>query len=228
MLKGKVEIGEEEVCKILAISKIKLARWVEEGKIPCKYRLRGYYFIKSEVLKWARERRINFKEENKEFLNSLKENFLSYAISSSPVNFSLKGNNIQDVFKNAVEIILNDRKEFSSLSLLDELLKRESVASTGVGNGVALPHPCRNKDLDINNLYIPFFRLEKGVDFRAVDGKDVSLLFFIFSPTPQLHLKTLSRIGHFLREDEFVAFLKSCQSHEQLVSEIKKREQLLN
>lgn len=82
--------------------------------------------------------------------------------------------------------------------VLHALLEREAEGSTGVGQGVAVPHA----QLDgLPDLRAVFVRLEAPVDFDAVDGKPVDLLFALFAPTGDsaVHLRALARVSRLLR-----------------------------
>jgi PTS system nitrogen regulatory IIA component len=84
-------------------------------------------------------------------------------------------------------------------------LAREKLLSTGVGNGVAIPHP---RD-PVTTLRAPaivvFGRAERGIDFGAADGKPVHLFFLICSQSIELHLHLMGRMAHLLRHQGFVA-----------------------
>ncbi len=87
--------------------------------------------------------------------------------------------------------------------LLQLLLAREMLASTGVGGGIAVPHPRSPIVLDVEvppTLLLCFPR--QPVDFKAIDGKPVSALFLLLSPTIQDHLRMLSQLSYALHDAE--------------------------
>jgi PTS system nitrogen regulatory IIA component len=83
--------------------------------------------------------------------------------------------------------------------IFDTLLQRERLGSTGVGRGVAIPH---GKLAGLKRIVGLFARLEKPVDFEAVDGEPVDLVFLLLAPESAGadHLKALARISRLLRE----------------------------
>lgn len=89
----------------------------------------------------------------------------------------------------------------------DALLERESLGPTGVGHGVALPH-ARLKGLD--HVVGVFIRLEKPLDFAAVDRQPVDLAFALFAPAESgvEHLKALALVSRTLRQPEICAKLR--------------------
>lgn len=103
---------------------------------------------------------------------------------------------LQELAKRAAQITgLHERVIF------DVLLERERLGTTGVGNGIAIPH---GKLPDLTRLYGLFARLEKPVDFEAVDDQPVDLIFLLLAPegAGADHLKALARISRLLRDRE--------------------------
>lgn len=92
--------------------------------------------------------------------------------------------------------------------LFDTLLQRERLGSTGIGNGIAIPH---GKLSELPNLTGVFARLEKPVDFEAVDGEPVDLMFLLLAPEEAGadHLKALARTARILRDSAKAAKLRA-------------------
>jgi fructose-specific phosphotransferase system IIA component len=85
---------------------------------------------------------------------------------------------------------------------LRDVIEREKVMSTGIGNGVAIPHAYTD---GVNRLVAGFFRTRKGVDFAALDGKKVDLFFIILGPkaSRRNHIKVLAKISRLLNHEDF-------------------------
>ncbi len=92
--------------------------------------------------------------------------------------------------------------------IFDALLQRERLGSTGIGNGIALPH---SKLPKCKAIFGVFARLEKPIDFEATDGAAVDLVFLLIAPESAGadHLKALARIARVLRDPGRVAKLRS-------------------
>jgi len=90
----------------------------------------------------------------------------------------------------------------SAAKLTDTLLEREKLGSTGIGEGIAIPH---GKLPGITGLLAAFGRSRKGVDFAAIDGKPTSLFFVLFAPenSAGIHLKALARISRLFKGAPF-------------------------
>ena len=82
------------------------------------------------------------------------------------------------------------------------ILEREKLGSTGIGEGVAIPH---GKMKGIDHILCAFGRSKKGIDFDAVDGKPVHIFFLLLAPEDSagLHIQMLSRISRILRDPSF-------------------------
>lgn len=91
--------------------------------------------------------------------------------------------------------------------IFDTILQRERLGSTGVGNGIAIPH---GKLTGIQHITGVFARLEVPVDFEALDDQPVDLVFLLLAPegAGADHLKALSRIARVLRDEDIVAKIR--------------------
>jgi len=103
----------------------------------------------------------------------------------------------------------------SERAILEILLQREKLGSTGVGNGVAIPH---GKLAKLNSVFGLFARLERPVDFEALDGQPVDLVFLLLAPegAGADHLKALARVARLLRDPEVARKLRSSQDADAL------------
>ncbi len=92
-------------------------------------------------------------------------------------------------------------------SILDKLLERERLGSTGVGQGIAIPHA---KFAEITNVVGVFARLEQPIDFESIDDRPVDLIFLLIAPEAggAEHLRTLARVSRLLRNQELCEKLR--------------------
>lgn len=95
--------------------------------------------------------------------------------------------------------------------IFDVILQRERLGSTGVGNGIAIPHGKLNSISSIKGI---FARLETPIDFEALDEQPVDLVFLLLAPegAGADHLKALSRIARVLRDQDLVTKLRASDS----------------
>jgi nitrogen PTS system EIIA component len=106
--------------------------------------------------------------------------------------------------KQAIQEIAARAAAVSGLServIFETLLQRERLGSTGIGHGIAIPH-CKLAKLE--KLFGVFARLERPIDFEAVDGQPVDLIFLLLAPegAGADHLKALARVARLLRDPD--------------------------
>jgi PTS system nitrogen regulatory IIA component len=119
---------------------------------------------------------------------------------------------LQEIAAKAAELTgQNDR------AILEILLQREKLGSTGVGNGVAIPH---GKLPKLESVFGLFARLERPIDFEALDGQPVDLIFLLLAPegAGADHLKALARVARLLRDPEVARKLRNSREVETLYS----------
>ncbi|MFM8477677.1 MAG: PTS sugar transporter subunit IIA [Planctomycetaceae bacterium] len=122
---------------------------------------------------------------------------------------SLKSTRKEDVIRE-MAASLREAGAFSAAneeSVVAAILKREELGSTGIGNGVAVPH---TKHPSVEKLSATVGISRSGVDFASLDGEDVFILFLVVSPPdrPGDHLRGLQNISQHLRSPDFCNFLK--------------------
>ena len=122
----------------------------------------------------------------------------------------------------AIRAMVSALKEAGSIGEEDEenivaaILKREDLGSTGIGNGVAVPH---TKHPSVDRLIATVALAKEGVDFASLDGEAVYILFLLVSPPdrPGDHLRGLENISRHLRKQNFCNFLRQASSKEEIV-----------
>src|SRR5271168_257581 len=117
---------------------------------------------------------------------------------------------LQELARRAAELTgLNER------AIFDVLLERERLGTTGVGNGIAIPH---GKLANLPRLYGLFARLEKPINFDSIDEQPVDLIFLLLAPESAGadHLKALARISRLLRDRTICEKLRGSDNAEAL------------
>src|SRR5918911_3946291 len=101
--------------------------------------------------------------------------------------------------------------------IFDTLLQREKLGSTGVGHGVAIPHGRMTK---LDKLFGLFARLDRPVDFEALDGQPIDLVFVLLAPegAGADHLKALARIARLLRDQDVAKKLRASRDAQAIYS----------
>jgi len=103
--------------------------------------------------------------------------------------------------------------------LLQVMMAREELATTAIGDGIAIPHVRNPVVLHIPQSFVSLCFLEQPVDFGALDGKPVTCLFTVISASVRAHLHLLSRIAFVLRDAEFKECVLKQEAREKILQE---------
>lgn len=105
----------------------------------------------------------------------------------------------------------------------EAVIEREKIMSTGVGKGLAIPH---GKTTGIGETYAAFAILKNPIDYEAIDGEPVNMVFMLAGPqsSNSLHIKMLSRISRLMNNGDFRERLLECSSAEEIIEQFKKEE----
>ncbi|GHV87129.1 PTS IIA-like nitrogen regulatory protein PtsN [Spirochaetia bacterium] len=109
--------------------------------------------------------------------------------------------------------------------LLRAVLEREALMSTGIGCGLALPHPRNPVISEAEKQFVTIAFPESPVNWNSLDGKDVYAVLLIVSASAKLHLHTLSKINFLCQQKSFETLLQSRASPEDIIKAIRNIEQ---
>jgi nitrogen PTS system EIIA component len=216
-----MQLGVREVAELLNVSEKTVYRWLKQGKLPA-YRVNEQYrFNRAELLEWATSEKLQVSpqifadpEGSSQPLPNMAE-----AIRAGGINYRVGGGDKSAVLRSVVELMrLPDEvdREF----LVQVLLARESLGSTGIGDGIAIPHVRNPIVLHIPRPMVTVCFLERPIDFGALDGKLVHTLFTLVSPTIRAHLHLLSRLSFALREPRFHNAITTQASREEILEAV--------
>ena len=202
-----MQMTVKDAAKSLNVAEKTVYRWIQSGGLPA-YRVAGQYRINRAMLfDWATSKRINFSPESQQKeLDRSPLPTLSQALQDGGIHYRLGGSSKPEVLKSLVGLlkvpdIIN--RDF----LLQALLAREQLQSTGIGDGIGLPHVRNPAILEITTPMVCLCFLDAPVEYDALDGKPVKVLFMPLSPDVRIHLHLLSRISFALRDAKFRALL---------------------
>jgi PTS system nitrogen regulatory IIA component len=136
----------------------------------------------------------------------------------------LQGADKTSILKELSSVLVNPCKVASVEELLQVLLDREKLGSTGIGEGIAIPHGRLKK---LKKFFISFGRSAKGVDFDSIDQKPSQLFFLVMAPENSAvdNLKLLSRIVTLLKEPSFKKRLMEAPSRKDLFKVISEEDE---
>jgi PTS system nitrogen regulatory IIA component len=211
----------DEVSRLLHLPVSTVQRWIRQGNIPVYKHEGRYVFLKKGLRKWARSHGIVFSPESQEAAakNPTGDDSLVSAMRIGGVLHGIRGNDASEVLKSVVEAAPID-PSIDRDALFVRLLEREELSTTGIGHGVAIPHPRSPLQDGPQEPSITTCFLETSVDYDAIDAVPVFVLFLMLSPSPKIHLRLLAKLSHLLRENTFVDFLKRRPSADDLLSKV--------
>jgi PTS system nitrogen regulatory IIA component len=200
-----MELTVRKAAALLGVTESTIFRWIDERSLPA-YRVNdSYRFNETELLEWAN---CNPVRPPRTLIAPAEDTPAAFgleaALQAGGVHAGVPGRDGAAVLKSVVAAMplpADVNREF----LLQMLLARESAGSTGIGDGIAIPHARNPIVLHLPRPMVSLCYLAQPVDFGAIDGKPVHTLFTIMSPTIKTHLALLSRLAFALRDKGFAA-----------------------
>jgi PTS system nitrogen regulatory IIA component len=131
----------------------------------------------------------------------------------------LKAKDKKGVLEELVDTLVKHEPRLDKNALIHVLLERERLGSTGIGDGVAIPH---GKSSGVDRPYIAFGRSRKGLDFESMDGEPTHLFFLLVAPenSASIHLQALARIAKILKNSAFRKELLEAPGRQELYRKI--------
>ncbi len=212
-----------EISKNYSLNPETLERWIRQGKIPVTKQGNRGIFNQAELNKWAEKHRTSSTKsqeiDNEKEFSSL----LLSAIKKGGVFHGVQGNEKNQVIRSAVELIpIFPGKDTDEV--FNQLIAREKLTSTGIGQGVAIPHPRSPlKDVLDEPMIVTCF-LENSIDFQSIDDMPVSVIFLLLSPSIEHHLSLLSKLSFCLRDRSFISFIKQQPDSDAFISRVEEIE----
>ena len=213
-----MQVSVKEAAALLNVSDETIYKWVKQEDIPSHTMNEQIRFNRAELLEWATARNIQVSPDifNGNQPNTSIQPTLSDALKAGGVAYRVGGTDQPSVLRAVVNVMKLPAavdREF----LYQVLLARECLGSTGVGDGIAIPHVRNPVVLHVAQPTVTLCFLENPIDFHAIDEKPVNTLFTLISPTVRTHLHLLSRLGFILRNPDVKSALKRQASSGELM-----------
>ena len=185
-----------DAAKLLGKSEQQIYRWVDDGAIPFHKVNEQIRFHRAELLEWATAKKLAVKVDifHDEEMSAEAVPTLADALKAGGIHYKVGGTDRVSVLRAVLgKMPLKDEadREF----LLDVLLAREAAGSTGIGDGIAIPHVRSPVVLDGADTLITLCFLDKPVEYGAIDGQPVHTIFSMVSPTIKGHLRMLAKLS---------------------------------
>jgi PTS system nitrogen regulatory IIA component len=206
-----MDLTVKAAAQLLEVSEDVVFKWIKDRGLPA-YRIKNQFRINREnAFEWAT---VNGIAISPRFLGATFKPpaaalpSLIESIGRGGIHYGIIGASIQAAMTSAVQALplpATIKRPF----LLQMLLAREAVGSTGIGEGIALPHPRNPIVLSVDKPLVSILFLDQPLDFNAIDHQPVTVFFLLISPTVRIHLHLLSRIAFAVQNSAVHTLLRS-------------------
>src|SRR5205823_4852761 len=220
-----MQLGIRDLTKLLDVAESTVSRWIKRRGLPARQVGGQYRVNRAELLEWATANNVRVSLELFDHLEADAETVpsLAEALQVGGIHYDLKDTNRDRALKSLVQVLpLPDGVDRELLLRL--FLAREASASTGIGDGIAIPHVRNPIVLHVARPAVTLAFLSQAVDFGALDGKPVHVLFSIISPTNRSHLQLLSRLSFALHDRKLRETLARQAPRAEILQEVRRVE----
>ncbi len=218
----------KDAAQLLQVSEKSIYRWLKQSAIPA-YRMGGQHrFNRSELLEWATSKHMTVSPDAfcEPEIDRLPMPLFSDALEAGGVFYRIDGKSRDEVLMQ-VSTHLRVPEDTDQKYLAQTLIGRETLASTAIGDGIAIPHLRVPLFTQIARPSMTLFFLENPVDFYACDGGLVNILFTPLAPTQKTHLYLLSKLGFLLKNKAFKQALLDQENREIIFATLRNAENKL-
>ena len=198
-----MDLTARDAARMLNVPEERIHAWIRNGTLP-SYRVKDRYRLnRVELLEWARARSI---QVSPEFFRGHRDDkgkrVLADALGRGGVLHDVECVDKASALR-AVSRLVPLPETVDRGELHGVLVAREALCSTGIGNGIAIPHPRGSIVLGLNESQVTLVFLRQPVEYGALDGEPVGVLFVIISTTVHIHLVLLSHLMFALQDAAF-------------------------
>ena len=194
-----------ETARLLETTETTIYRWIRQDAIPCHRVNDTYRFHKAELLEWATARGMSISPDafpmSRRFVDQLGADFSS-ALCAGGIHYGLPATDRESALRAIVERMPIENEADRDL-LYDVLLAREALGSTGIGEGIAIPHVRSPVVLPADQPAISLCFLSAPIEFQAIDDRPVHTFFSMITLNVRSHLYLLSRLAASLQDPGF-------------------------
>ena len=203
-----MQLTVSETARLLRVDEKTVQTWIRKKDLPAFKVNDQYRLNRVDLLEWATDHGMKLlpeifaiRDEKAAFPS------LSQALEAGGIYYGVRGDDTPTVLGNVVSL-LTLPPQVDPDFLLQVLLAREALGTTAIGDGIAIPHVRNPILLQVHGPAITLCFLEKPIDFMALDGKPVNILFTLISPTAKSHLQLLAKLAYALRDERFKTVLQ--------------------
>ncbi|MEW5917439.1 MAG: PTS sugar transporter subunit IIA [Gemmatimonadota bacterium] len=221
-----MQLTLREAATYLGVDEPIARRWITERGLPVHTVDERLYLNAVELWEWAVENGVHVSRRLLEHAKRAPDPVppMSELLRAGGIFHDVDANDKAGVLRAFVER-LPLPPEQNREALLSVLEAREAMGSTGIGDGIAIPHVRNPIVLHLDRPFVTLCLLRKPVDFDAIDGLPVHALFMVVSPTVPVHLRILGQLGFLLRDDMLRSMLRNREPGERILGRIELLEQ---
>lgn len=215
-------ITVKEAADILGVTTKTVYHLIDQGRLPSHRLGDQYYLERNDITNYMAESGKQIAEVSPVEIDT--DIHLSDMLAHAGIFYNVPGNTKTEALHNALKLINGiDLKVMQPIFQM--FLSREELASTGIGNGIAIPHARGTLVGYINQPLLSLSFLEKPIEYDAIDQKPVNILFLLISPNVQTHLRILAKLSYLLQDPVCREVIISQSPLEAILSAITQAEQ---
>ncbi len=214
-----MQIDVKEAARLLSVPEKTVLRWIREGALPAQKISSQYRLNRAELLEYATAQGIGVSPEifsTGDGEEGAAPVAIADALKEGGIHYNVPGRDKASVLSSVVKLMKLPAGTDAGL-ILGVLLARESLGSTGIGEGIAIPHVRNPIVLHTPSPMITLCFLSTPIEFDSPDGKPVHTLFTLVSPTIRAHLSLLSKLTFLLRKPEFSSVIARKAAPEEIL-----------
>lgn len=222
-----MQLTLRQAATYLDVSEATIRRWITKRDLPAHLINERLHCNAIELWEWAVENGIpvskGLLDQARGVVDELPS--LSTLLQAGGIHRDIEGRTTPEVLRALVDVLPLppdvDRDFLASV-----LEAREALGSTGIGDGIAIPHVRNPILLHVPSPFVALALLRHPVDFSAIDGRPVHALFAVVSPTVPAHLRILAQLGYTLRDPELRQLLREAAPSATILERVKTLEPL--
>ena len=216
-----MQLTVREAASYFGVNEQTVRRWIAQRGLPAHEVYERIYLNRLELWEWAVEQSIPVSRRLLERARRSPEESLRLAdlLRAGGIFHDVEGETKTGVLRAFVDRLPLPPEQDRAF-LLSVLEAREAMGSTGIGDGIAIPHVRNPILLHIDHAFVTLCLLRHPVDFDAPDGEPVHALFLVVSDTVPAHLRILAQLGFVLRDEALRGLLRARASAEEILGRI--------
>lgn len=220
-----MQLTIRQAAPYFSVDEATMRGWIKRRGLPVHRVNEQLYLNPVELWQWAMENGVVVSRRLLDDARQAAEEVppLSDLLQTGGIHVEVGGEDRSGVLREVVTRLPLPR-DYDREFLVTVLEAREAMGSTGIGDGIAIPHARNPIVLHVERPLVALCLLRHPVEFEAVDGIPVHALFVVISPSVPVHLKILARLGLVLRDAELRQLLRTRASSEEIRRRIQELE----